>query len=54
MEGHVTHLVKPSPEVTREADHMSTEQASLEGELGTETQFYVCYYWPHLAILQDK
>ena len=30
---HVMYLVKPSPEVIWEADHMSIGQASLEGEI---------------------
>lgn len=34
MEIHVIYLVKPSPEVTWEADHVSIRQASLEGEEG--------------------
>lgn len=52
---HVIYLVKPSPEVMWEADHVSLEQASLEGEIEKlKFNFMFCRYWLHLAILQNK
>lgn len=52
---HVMYLVKPSPEVIWEADHVSIGQESLEEEIGKlKFNFMFCHYWLHLAILQDK
>lgn len=52
---HVIYLVKPSPEVIWETDHMSIGEVSLEGEIEKlKFNFMFCCYWLHLAILQDK